>query len=459
MKGSTQEALNSIRQKVLAEIKPSKIEIIDTTEKINNVMDRLAKIAGKKVELRVVGSVARGTHLKGDADIDIFMLFDKNAKRDQLTKFGLSYGKKLASGKRDTYEIKYAEHPYIRVFLNSLNMRIDLVPALKISNIEQMGTSVDRTPLHADFINSRLSDSQRDDTRVLKYLLKSHHIYGAEAKTGGFPGYLCELLIIQFGSLAGLIEEIGKLKPPLILDPKNNLRIEDAAIVKKFDSQFIVIDPVDSNRNVAAGVSPESFAKFMLVCRTINEKPQLELFYGKGFSSLKAPKLLGDFIKSSRLDHFLIVTEVPEKSEDTIWPQVRKMTNILIEHMSRYGFTTYFSVQWTDKDKGFTLIVAPKLEIRTRLVKGPDIMIKDATDNFVKKHSSSLGFLIKGSTIYSLDKNRYMNIEAVIRDVIKGRVIENYKDVNFKNAEIFVNEIPREYSEAAYSELMKKLTI
>ena len=210
---------------------------------------------------------ARGTNLKGDSDVDIFVLFHKKTDPKELVRKGLTYGKKLASGKKDRYEIKYAEHPYIRLFLGELGIRIDLVPALKIDSIEEMGTTVDRTPLHADFINSNLNEKQRDDARVLKAMLKAHNIYGAEVKVGGFPGYLCEILVYQFGSLLRLLDNTALFSLPIMLDPRTKNRLSDHNLVKKFNSNFIVIDPVDSNRNVAAGVSPESLAKFVLIAR------------------------------------------------------------------------------------------------------------------------------------------------------------------------------------------------
>jgi len=48
--------------------------------------------------------------------------------------------------------LKYAEHPYTRIHLNDVGINVDLVPAYKIANAEELGTTVDRSPLHTEFL-------------------------------------------------------------------------------------------------------------------------------------------------------------------------------------------------------------------------------------------------------------------------------------------------------------------
>ena len=103
---------------VLKDIKPTKEELEQSVYHINLLMERLKKVIPKDVEARVVGSVVRGTQLRGDSDIDIFLLFNRAKPRDYITKKGLEYAKEdRKGGKVERYEIKYAEHPYVRVYL------------------------------------------------------------------------------------------------------------------------------------------------------------------------------------------------------------------------------------------------------------------------------------------------------------------------------------------------------
>lgn len=445
--------------KVLSEIKPSAAETNETIASINTVMHRLGKIVEHGVGLKVVGSIARGTNLKGESDVDIFVLFHKKTETKELVRKGLAYGKALASGKRDRYEIKYAEHPYIRLYLEELAVRIDLVPALKIDNIEEMGTTVDRTPLHADFINSNLNEKQRDEARVLKYLLKMHNIYGAEVRVGGFPGYLCEILIYQFGSLLRLLDNVALFSPPIILDPKTKNRLSDTSLIKRFNSNFIVIDPVDPNRNVAAGVSTESLARFIMLARRFVKEPSLKCFYGTGFSSLSAKNLVNRFVKNSGFSIYLVYASVPDKSEDIVWPQLRKVANMITELASRYDYQVYLTIPWISKGKGYMLFITPKDAVGTRMIKGPDVFMHDAAQNFMKEHPAPIGTVLKGASIYLIEKNRYGTMESFLRAAIRSRLVGRHKDIDLRNAKLFVGRLPNGLAEDAYSEIIKKITL
>ena len=79
----------SIFDTVLKDIKPTKSDIKTMTMHVNYITEKLAKITGREVEIRVAGSIAKGTYLKGDADVDIFMLFKRGTSKQILEKRGL----------------------------------------------------------------------------------------------------------------------------------------------------------------------------------------------------------------------------------------------------------------------------------------------------------------------------------------------------------------------------------
>jgi tRNA nucleotidyltransferase (CCA-adding enzyme) len=449
-----------IFERVLSEIKPSKEETAETIAHINAVMARLKLIVDPGVDIRVVGSVARGTNMRGYADIDIFVLFDKNSRKEDIVKRGLRYGRKLASGKNDRLEIKYAEHPYTRIWLDDLGLKIDLVPALKIGNARERGTAVDRTPLHNEFINANLTDKQRDDTRVLKYLLKSHNLYGAEVKIGGFPGYLCELLIHQFGSLFKALEFFSIASSPIILDPGTRNSTKDESLVKKFNSNFIVIDPVDGDRNVAAGVSRASLSRFILLARMFLQKPSAETFYGRGFSSISAKRLVDQFVKQTGSGLYLIETTVPDKSEDVVWPQLKKNAGLISNLLARYGYEVYLSAVWVKARKGYLLFSMPDDKIPAILRKGPEVFMRKAAENFMRSHHRPIATIVRDSTLCFLESNPYPSATALFKDVLSGKLLGSKRnDVTFKGARLFAGKIPKNLAFEAYSEMLKKITI
>jgi tRNA nucleotidyltransferase (CCA-adding enzyme) len=458
MEEKKEKKLKNIFKHVLKEIKPDELEVKSTIAHANEVMDRLKGIIPKDVELRIVGSIARSTNLSGDADIDIFMLFSKRYSDEEISRLGLKYAKMIVNNKKhERIEIKYAEHAYARVYLNDFNIKIDLVPAFKISNIKDMGTSVDRSPLHTDFINSHFTDRQRDEVRLLKYLLKAHRIYGAEVKIKGFSGYLCELLVYTFGSLERLLEAASKFTMPMCIVPEEKKIISDEGIFRKFNSQFVVIDPVDANRNVAAGVSIESLSRFVIIAREIIKNPRLEFFYGKGFSSMKAPLLLNTFEKDSGLKPYLVIAKVPDKSEDIVWPQLNKIGNAIMVEASKEGFDTYIYLSWISKGEGILLYFMPDDNTNSRIIKGPSTFKGEYSGRFLEKHSHALGIFVKDDIIFAIEKKRYKDVAEALRAIAKS-VGKGNTEIKISNAKILA-DIPKRYAEEAYAALLDKITL
>ncbi|MDE1761733.1 MAG: CCA tRNA nucleotidyltransferase [Candidatus Micrarchaeota archaeon] len=452
-------ALKKIYARVLKEIKPGKLEIEATTANANRIMGRLKKVVPRNVEIMIVGSISRSTNLKGDHDIDIFLLFDKKVPEKRMESLGVEYAKRIANRKGERIEIKYAEHPYVRLHLDEIGMKIDLVPAYKIRSIEERATAVDRTPLHTKFLNENLTDKQRDDVRLLKCLLKSHGIYGAEVRTQGFSGYLCELLIFTFGSLNGLLEEAAKFRVPLYIHPREKgAKAGDA--FKKFNSEFIVIDPVDKTRNVAAGVSKESLARLVMVARLLIDHPGIGSFYGKGFSALSAKRDFTGIIKRANLNSYIIAAKVPDKSDDIIWPQLRKASEIILDSAKKSGFRIYLSAVWVEKGHGFMLFLSPKEVLTTRLFTGPSpLRNSSASIAFIKAHNKAIGAVMTGDIVNVIDFNRYETLEALLMEAVAGKITGKRKDISLKGAKLFANNVPKEYSETVYAELISMLSI
>ncbi len=457
MKADAEKAARAVFARELEEVKPTKKELEDSVMDINHLTASLKKIVPKDIEIRVVGSVVRGTQLRGESDVDVFLLFPKKYKREKITKDGLDYAKRLARASGDTYEVKYAEHPYARLFVRALAIRADIVPAYNIDNIEDMSTSVDRSPMHADFINKHLSTKQRDEVRVLKHLLKRQGLYGAEVRTSGFSGYLCELLIYQYGSLTSLMESASSFKPPVLLDPKGRRMLSDPSLVKRFNSMFIVIDPVDRERNVAAGVSTETLARFVLLCRKFTKKPSASFFNRGGFSSPKVKEMLGSFMRSTGLDMYAIATRLPDKSEDIVWPQLRKVLEMVEVYARSFGFSIYLSMPLVVGATGLLVFFAPKETFRTHMRKGPSVFIRKAQEEFEKAHRDAKGMLVTDDILYALEKNEYDDIGSLMRSVASGRVVGRRKDINLRNSKLFVNQLPQKETEAVYAALAKTL--
>ncbi|MEM3781876.1 MAG: CCA tRNA nucleotidyltransferase [Candidatus Micrarchaeaceae archaeon] len=451
---------SSISEKVLAEIKPTAEEIAIETNQANEIVSRLRSVIPKDVEIRVVGSLAHGTNLRGSSDIDIFLLFNKKKAKSTITKEGLVYAKKIAK-KGDRVSIKYAEHPYARVYFGSMNAVADIVPAYKIDSIEEMATAVDRSPMHSEFVIKHLADKQKDEVRLLKQYLKSHWLYGAEVFTGGFSGYLCELLVYYLGSFEKVLNFFASASLPIVLLPEKARAnsTEASELVRRFSSQFIVIDPVDPNRNVAAPVSTESLARFVLLSRKFLSKPSISEFYGTGFSHKSAISGIKQFTRKAGMDCFLLVFKLPDKSEDVLWPQLRRIAEQIRHFVESYGFRIAISMQAIQGRSGLIAVCAQKQENNSRIVKGPSVFMRGATDAFLKAHRGAIGTLVEKDTVLAIEQNKFKNIGEALEYVVRGKLKKRHKDVVIKGAKFFVNRIPAEYADTVYSELLRLTSI
>ena len=157
-----------IEQKVLEKIKPKPEEYREVEKVFSIIKEAIESVLKKhkiEAEITLQGSIAHDTWLSGDHDLDIFVLFPKNWEIDELKTKGFNLLLEAAKN-IGNYEIKYAEHPYVRVRIN--NFQADLVPAYKLDHPSEIKTAVDRTPFHTKYLNSKLNDYLRDQVRLLK---------------------------------------------------------------------------------------------------------------------------------------------------------------------------------------------------------------------------------------------------------------------------------------------------
>ena len=248
-----------LRKRKKKDIQKTVTELIELCE---NAISRLKIHA----EPMLVGSVAKDTYLK-NPDIDIFILFPLDTKRETLEQYGLKIGEHVIPKPVK----KYAEHPYTSGKFHGYE--VDIVPCYRIKKSSELKSAVDRTPLHTEYVINNLAEKQKNEVRLLKQFLKGIGIYGAEAKVEGFSGYLCELLIIHYGSFMSLVSSAKNWKFNHRITLNNNHK-------KAFPkAPLVVIDPVDSERNVASALTAQNFAMFIHACAEYEKNPSEYFFF------------------------------------------------------------------------------------------------------------------------------------------------------------------------------------
>ncbi len=358
----------TLEETVLARIRPSPQEEAALRTMVRELLAEVQGVlASKGWEAKpfVSGSVAKGTHLTG-ADVDLFVAFPPDLPREDLEKRGLALGEILDRGVH-----MYAEHPYTRGFYRGI--QVEIVPCYRITDASQRMSAVDRTPLHVDYVLGRLNGGQGDQIRLLKAWSEGVGLYGAEAKIRGFSGYLCELLVLRYGSFRGALEASQGWRRGVVLEL-------DRAAGRAFDEPLVLIDPVDPNRNVASAVSLEQMATFVHAAHEYLREPSESFFFPRPLKPLSLPRLRA--VARKRGGSLLTVSiHAPAITDDVLWPQLRKAHRALLDLFGREGFGVHDSrFDLAGKEAVFLFEFATASLPRVLRHEGPPVWVKNAKD-------------------------------------------------------------------------------
>ncbi|WP_202319582.1 CCA tRNA nucleotidyltransferase [Archaeoglobus neptunius] len=311
--------VDEIIEQALKLVVPDQEEIRRAKEAERELRKRLDGIG---VEYMFVGSYARNTWLKGNLEIDVFLLFPEGMSKDELRENGLEIGKSVL----DDYEIRYAEHPYVHGTLNGVD--VDVVPCYKLKDARRIKSAVDRTPFHHRWLKDRVKGKE-NDIRLLKGFLKAHNIYGAEYKVRGFSGYLCELLVVFYGSFVEVLKNARHWTRRTVIDIANR-------VVRKGEG-FFVVDPVDEKRNVAANLSLDNLAKFVHISRRFLENPDIGFFLPPQKPQIN-PGLVKDVLETRGTALFAVKFTRPDIVDDNLYPQLERAARKIFEFLERENF-------------------------------------------------------------------------------------------------------------------------
>jgi tRNA nucleotidyltransferase (CCA-adding enzyme) len=383
------EIISKVRNTVI----PSK-SLEASKKKIADLAFILVKDELKKnpevIDLEFGGSFAKGTWLSKNADVDIFIKFKKETSEEKFVEISRKIG--FASMKKYNPYVRYSEHPYVEAKIK--DTKINVVPCYDVK-LGNWKSAADRSPFHTTHMKKVLSPKMRNEVRLLKTFLQSVGIYGAEMAKQGFSGYVCEVLILNFGSFENVVKSIAKIKESQTIGKTST----------KFETAITIIDPIDSKRNLAAAISEENIGKFILNCRAFQIKPSLKYF--------KAKKSI---VSKSNTENVLVVKfNFKIRSPDIIWGQIKRANNSLKTQLEIGGFKVLRSSSYTDEKKeAYLLFLLESPIIPKKYSKiGPEFFREDDCRSFISKNISKteLMWINSDRKIVSLEKRK--NPEAV----------------------------------------------
>src|SRR5208282_4971638 len=133
-------------------------------------------------------------------------------------------------------------------------------------------------PYHTEYVRQHLTSAQRDEVRLLKAFMRGIGAYGADIKTGGFSGMLCETLIASRGEFEQVVEDFSVWRETRFIDVENYFQGMEDEVHRIFQDALIVIDPVDKGRNLGAAVRREQLWNFVAASRFLIARPSTSLF-------------------------------------------------------------------------------------------------------------------------------------------------------------------------------------
>ena len=390
---------------ILKDLKPSQDEIDAVSETSDRVIDFINETCKEEkinAKAMAVGSVAKKTWLSGKSDIDIFIHFPTSVDMDYLKETGLYLAYKTNNALNGKASEHYASHPYLTCDIDGFE--VDIVPCYEIEEGESIISAVDRTILHTKYIKKNLdTEEKQDEVLLLKKFMDSVGTYGSEFKTGGFAGYLCELLILEYGSFENTLRAAQNWKFNTEID------LENFGTAKDFKQDPLVcIDPTDKNRNVGAALRIERFVDFIVASRNflaiaddndLDEKEKQEKI-NEFFKPLKKEHLLdksNEEVAKSILESFkdrqtqtlILKFKIPENiSADALHPQLLKTVSSICEKIEMEEFSVFKYDYWTDEER--FVIFTIELNVFYYIHKGPKVWPKKACDNFKKKWQDAL---------------------------------------------------------------------
>ena len=377
--------LNALTKRILKKITPKKEEYAKI-DALSRELEKKITVAcqqeGIAAIVRVEGSVAKDTWLSENPDIDIFMRLPTSIPRKNLGDVGLKIAKK-AAGKAKQLE-RFAEHPYLQIFVEGY--RVDIVPCYDAKRGEWQ-SATDRTPFHTDYIREHLGKELRGEVRLLKKFMKGIAVYGAEIKVGGFSGYLCELLILKYGSFAGTLHGFAQYSRRVVIDIESYYADRKNELSLLFPEPLVIIDPVDKGRNVASAVQPQKLYEFIGATRAFLKKPSEDYFYPPKPAILSARTMRHQLGELSSAMVFLVIGEL-NAVPDVLWGQLYRSKRSLRTLFEINDFKVLKDAVWSNEKSQSVFIFELEQQILPNIKKhlGPPLEREVECEKYLTKY-------------------------------------------------------------------------
>lgn len=359
-----------------------------------------AEVSGRAhvVGAELGGSYAKGTWLAG-ADIDVFVVFETSVTEARLESESRRIG--FASMRAHRPYVRYASHPYVEAAIRGT--KVNVVPCYDVRKGEWR-SAADRSRFHTEHMARALTPRMRDDVRVLKRLLQSNGLYGAELAREAVSGYACEVLVAHHGSLEGAVRALAGARRGHVIGRADGPQSTPIAIM----------DPVDPARNLALAISPANIGRLVMLCRAV-EGGALPLSPARARPD-------AEILRSTVTVRFFAAPRAPE----TIWGQAKSAASALAARLGEGGFGVMRHGAHVDSRSRVTLAFvlestsAPRWSVGT----GPDHFDAANAARFAEANArrSPLVWVGPDSRLRAARRREHVTATALLRDALTRRL-------------------------------------
>ena len=402
---------------VLGEIKPGRVD-----KEIERFLDRLKKLVKKSdVDAKVVagGSIAKGTFLKGDHDVDVFVKFNLNYVGDDISE--------LLEGVLELLEpeLVHGSRDYFKVVENFC---FEIVPVLDINDVKDAKNVTDMSPMHVDWVLKNSDVKLRDDIRLAKQFCKGIGVYGAESYIKGFSGHVLDILVIHYGGFLKLLENVNNWGKRVVVDHHNVYGggVLDNMNKSKLVSPLVVVDPIMPERNAAAALGKDKFKLFIEQARAFLKNPSADFFKVKKIDLGALKKLSGKDV--------LVVFDVSalEGKEDVVGAKLLKVFEHIGMAFRKFDFTVIGDGwEWDKGQKALFWYILKKEVLDAEYEwSGPPLSEKNRVESFKKKHDNTY---VRDDRVYTKLKREFRRAEELVGKIVKCSYInERVEEIKIK---------------------------
>ncbi|MDD4878472.1 MAG: CCA tRNA nucleotidyltransferase [Candidatus Nanoarchaeia archaeon] len=396
-----------LRDDVLKKIKPSSAEEKSVLTIASAVMQKIRIPNATPV---LGGSFAKGTWLKGNHDVDIYVKFSKASYSGKNISILLE--KELKKSFKDI-ELLHGSRDYFQMKMKDFT--IEIVPIIEINHSDEAENITDVSLLHVQWVSRHRQ--LLDDMRMAKAFFKANRIYGAESYIQGFSGYVLEILTVYYSGFEELMQNIAKwdTSKRVVIDiegyHKGKALIAELNKAKLF-SPLILIDPVQKERNAAAGLSWEVYGKAIELAKSYLKKPSLKFFEKENITKAVLKK------KAGKNAVFMIEAKPVDGKKDIVGAKLMKC----FEHAKKELLSGEFKVvdsgwEWEKEALFWFIVPKEKLSLLYKH-RGPPVNETERLKQFRESwHKREV--LEENGRAYVLAKRKFRDAKSLLKSVVK----------------------------------------